>query len=291
MKRAKEKQDRTGYEEKVGRFRAKAKASDPGLDNSPMVQELIARLQFASSKTSLTDKKILDYGCGTGEGLRWAQMNSDPERLVGLDISSGAIEFARLKNPEIEFRIMDIENAPSDLKKEFDIAFYFEVIEHLNDQEKALSHLINHYLKPEGQLVLSTPNRKVFSGGMDKSPMNRTHVNELTLDEFSSCLKRNFSEVSIWGMRFKCPEQMKAYERMVRISCDGYRLFGRLWWNPLVNRLYRWLWRGEFIKVLRNRRYFKWKASDFEFIEDIEEIDKNAIWFFSIAKNHTVRDK
>ena len=57
---------------------------------------------------------------------------------------------------------MDIEKTPRAYDKEFDVALCFEVLEHLNNVDKAISYLANHCLKEDGLLIASTPNRMVF---------------------------------------------------------------------------------------------------------------------------------
>ena len=67
-----------------------------------MVQELVARLKFVASHVSLTGKDILDYGCGTGVGSQWLRLHSKCNKIVGLDISKGAIASANEKYPGID---------------------------------------------------------------------------------------------------------------------------------------------------------------------------------------------
>jgi SAM-dependent methyltransferase len=274
------KQARFGYEQNVGRFRAKGTKADPEQDSVPMVQELVARLRFASEHVLMAQKNIIDYGCGTGLGLQWTLLHTQARKMLGVDASAGAIAFARAHYPGIQFQVVNIENPPETLSKDYDIALCFEVLEHLIDPSRALSYLINHYLKHDGTLIASTPNRMVFSSGMDPSPINRTHIREMDLSEFCSLLDRYFAKIEIWGMRFKDPARMHAHTRMVKQACEGYRLLGEWWWNPFVNRIYRWIVRGEIWHLLRGRQWHQWRAMDFEFIDS--QLD-SAIWFFAIA--------
>jgi SAM-dependent methyltransferase len=274
---------RTGYEADVGRFRAKSAMVDPDLDRAPMVQELVARLRFASAQVPMEGKAVLDYGCGTGLALQWLKLHTPPARAVGLDISDGAISFARRYFPGFEFRVMDIETPCPDLREQFDVVLCFEVLEHLHIPGDALGHVAGHYLKSDGILVATTPNRMVFSGGQEPSPINRTHVHEMNLAEFTELLHRHFREVVLWGMRFRDPNQTVAHARMIRHACAGSRLLGDLWWNPTVNRFYRWIWRGGLWHFLRARQHFRWGATDFEFIDDASQIAETAIWFLAFA--------
>jgi SAM-dependent methyltransferase len=276
---------RVGYEEDVGRYRAKAASGDPEQDPNPMVQELIARLQFAAKHVPMSQKDILDYGCGTGLAMQWLTLHAQPKRVLGLDVSTGAVEFARRQYPGFEFRVATIEAPQIDLKRQFDVALCFEVLEHLKDPNGALALVASHYLRPNGMLIASTPNRNVFSAGTEPSPINRTHIHEMDLNELADLLGRHFAESTIWGMRFRDPSRRHAYERMVRLSCDGLRLFGDWWWNPLISRTYRWIVRGEIWPLICGQQYHRWTAQDFEFIDDPNEIRETALWFFSFNQH------
>ncbi len=270
---------RRGYEESVGRFRAKARTVDPSFDRSDMVQELVARLRFAASKTAFSGKSILDYGCGTGLALQWLRLHTDAEKLVGVDISEGAIKYAKARYPGIDFRVLNIEQPSPDLYSEFDLVLSFEVLEHLLEPNAALRQAA-YYLRANGVLVISTPNRTVFSAGMEPSPINATHIHEMDIEEFEAILQRHFTEVSVWGMRLRDQDKRLEHTRQVRHACEGFRALGDLWWNKHVNRFYRWIWRGEvFHRQLRH-----WRADDFEFTRLRNEISTSALWFFAVCR-------
>jgi SAM-dependent methyltransferase len=248
-----------------------------------MVQELVARLRFAAAQLPFPTKSVLDYGCGTGAGLQWLSLHSTPRRALGLDVSPGAIAFAQSHYPGIEYRVADIEAPPQDLRREFDLALCLEVLEHLQDPGRALHFLAHHYLKTDGVLVSSTPNRMVFSAGTEPSPINRTHLHEMDLAEFLELLRRHFADTRIWGMRFRAPGRRRAHARAVQQACDGLRLLGDWWWNPMINRFYRWIARAEIWRLARREQYYRWKASDFEFIDDPDEIAETSIWFLAAS--------
>lgn len=272
---------RSGYEQQVGRFRALAVAADPDRDPAPMVQELVARLRFTKELISLDGKTIVDHGCGTGLGLQWLRLHTHAARLVGVDVSEGAIAFARAHYPGNEFAVMNIEGPNPEFQQAFDIALSFEVLEPLREPDAALRSLVAGYLKPTGMLVATTPNRLVFSAGMEPSPINRTHIHEMDADEFRQLLERHFYRVSLWGMRFRDPANQRAHQRMVRHSCSGYRMLGEWWWNPHLSRLYRWLLCGEVFRLMFGRQRRRWSADEFEFVQEPLE---TAIWFYALCE-------
>lgn len=274
--------DRVGFENKVGLYRAHASAQ-PEADLSPMTQELLARVNFLESHLALDNGAILDFGCGTGVALGVIRARHPGSKLVGIDISEGAVESAKRFFHGIDFRVANLESPPSELEREFDIALCLEVLEHFEDPVQAVSWIANHYLKEGGTLIASTPNRKLFSMGMTPSPINKTHLHEMDLEEFRHLLQKHFTSVQIYGMRFRSNEQRDAYMNKVGHSCDGYRILGRLWWNKWINRLYRWVLRGEVLDLLKGRRYRTWMAADFEFGESEKDLQE-AIWFLGIAR-------
>jgi SAM-dependent methyltransferase len=282
--------NRTGYETGLGHFRAIPSGGGClDADPSPMVQELIARLRFTAEHVALEGCNVLDYGCGTGLALDWIRSRVRPGRLVGFDVSEGAVAFARQHYAGLEFRLLDIEHPAPDLKSAFDLALSFEVLEHLADPDRAIEHLVLDYLRPDGVLVASTPNRLVFSAGMEPSPINRTHIHEMDLEEFRHLLGQWFAQIEIWGMSFRSQERMAAFARSVESSCDGYRNLGEWWWNPWINRLYRWVWCGGVWQLMTGRQFRHWMAADFEFDSRSPE---RAIWFFAVARQpqkHRVR--
>ena len=273
--------ERTGYEIDVGRFRARANAGRPEDDPSPMVQELIARLAFGAERAGFDGRDILDYGCGTGAALEWLRTRHHPGRMLGLDASPGAIRFARERYPGIAFEVLDIEGVSAGAAREWDVALCFEVLEHLHHPDRALERLATRYLRPDGVLLVSTPNRLVFSGGMEPSPINRTHIHEMDAGEFRSLLERWFEGVEIFGMRFRDAARMAAHARAVRRACEGYRALGEAWWNPLVSRGYRWVLRGGALDLVLGRQHRRWRAADFEFTPAEPE---RAIWSYAVAR-------
>ena len=74
---------------------------------------------------SLTDKKILEIGCGSGGILRnFIQWGASPENLYGIDLLGVRIDTAKKINPNISFACGDAEkiNFPD---KSFDMVLQF----------------------------------------------------------------------------------------------------------------------------------------------------------------------
>lgn len=98
--------------------------------------------------------RILDIGCGTG--LNAANLTRLGHKIIGVDLSSVAVDQFRRRG--FEGFIADIEAGPLPFpNNEFDLVYASEVIEHCADTAAFLKEL-RRLLKPDGVLLLSTPN-------------------------------------------------------------------------------------------------------------------------------------
>lgn len=76
--------------------------------------------------------EVLDFGCGTGNGLPAAREWLRPQRLAGADVSGTSLEIARRRHPGVELCLNE------DLKPEsFDTIYCNGVIHHVPVRERA----------------------------------------------------------------------------------------------------------------------------------------------------------
>ena len=147
--------------------------------------EHLARYWLAADLASGLD--VLDAGCGVGYG---AQMiaRAGASRVVGIDLSPEAIATASERVGEVaEFQVGDVRDLPFDAGS-FDLVVCFEVLEHLEDPEAAITAL-KGVLREGGRLVVSSPNRGVYPPG------NPYHLHELTVEELRDALTARFANV------------------------------------------------------------------------------------------------
>lgn len=160
----------------------------------------VARYEFASRYAK--GRNILDISCGTGYGPV-IMCDAGAKKVIGVDNSSEVIDFARCKYERsgLEFKVGDVLNIDFP-DSYFDAVVSFETIEHVNNQEKALSE-IQRVLKPNGLLIISSPNRKVTSPfkSIDEPPENPFHIVEHTMKEFIRLLGNYFNVVEVYGQR------------------------------------------------------------------------------------------
>jgi GT2 family glycosyltransferase/protein-L-isoaspartate O-methyltransferase len=153
-----------------------------------------ARYLWAMS--AVPAKEVLDAGCGVGYGsLLLARAGA--RRVVGIDASAEAIEDARFRAGSCaEFVEGDIEDLPF-AARSFDVVVCFETIEHVDDGGRALAEF-KRVLRPDGVLIISSPNRGV------SPPGNPHHVHEYTAAELRAALSARFHNVALhrqhpWG--------------------------------------------------------------------------------------------
>lgn len=97
-------------------------------------------------------EKILDIGCGTGFNAQW--LRGLGREVYGLEMSEEAIKFARSRAPELN--IIKGEFPNHKIKEKFDIITLFDVLEHFDDDGKALA-AVRDLLNPGGYVILSVP--------------------------------------------------------------------------------------------------------------------------------------
>jgi ubiquinone/menaquinone biosynthesis C-methylase UbiE len=103
----------------------------------------------------LSDRKVLDVGCGSGGFLReFVKYEGKPKNLYGIDLLEERIEKARELNPNINFRCGDASTLPYD-DHFFDIVMQFTVFTSILDsgmKEKIASEMLR-VLKRDGTIV------------------------------------------------------------------------------------------------------------------------------------------
>jgi 2-polyprenyl-3-methyl-5-hydroxy-6-metoxy-1,4-benzoquinol methylase len=101
--------------------------------------------------------KILDIGCGAGHFIYFLEKKGY-KNYIGVDISSDQIEFVK-KNISKKVELADAFNFLNGVKNEYDVIIGNDFIEHIKKERILLiMDLIFQALKPEGTVILKTPN-------------------------------------------------------------------------------------------------------------------------------------
>lgn len=108
--------------------------------------------------------RVLDIGCYIGTELFMLPKTNSNIKYWGIDVSEGAIDYAKklAKNrgeKNITFQAIDANKPFPFPKNYFDVVYALELIEHLHEPGKFLAE-VHKILKPNGTLILSSPNKK-----------------------------------------------------------------------------------------------------------------------------------
>ena len=153
------------------------------------------RYLFAARHVAGRD--VLDAACGEGYGAAWLARHA--KSVTGLDVDAPTIAAARAKYlaPGLRFETGSVAAMPF-ADASFDCVVSFETLEHLAEQQAMLAEL-RRVLRPDGVLIISTPNKVEYSEKRDFH--NEFHVRELYEDEFRALLGRNFGAQRWYGQR------------------------------------------------------------------------------------------
>ncbi|RFF26525.1 MULTISPECIES: bifunctional 2-polyprenyl-6-hydroxyphenol methylase/3-demethylubiquinol 3-O-methyltransferase UbiG [unclassified Wenzhouxiangella] len=139
----------------------------------------------------------LDAACGEGYGSHLLATRA--KSVVGVDIGEAAVAHARERysGDNLRFEQADATKLPCEDDR-FDVVVSFETLEHLEAQETLLAEF-RRVLRPDGFLVISSPDRKTYSDetGYD----NPFHVRELYRDELESLISAVFPAYRFYGQK------------------------------------------------------------------------------------------
>lgn len=176
-------------EENDGRYLERVSLADK---NTAVFQEHLCRYQFALPLSE--NRIVLDAATGTGYGA--ALLANTANLVIGVDIAAEALtETFRYRDlTNLLFTQMDCVHLGFQ-KDVFDLIIAFEMIEHIAEYRDVLGEYCRA-LRPGGQLVVSTPNRRPES---PMPPLNTHHVKEFSAEEFEVLLQDFFSQVEMFG--------------------------------------------------------------------------------------------
>src|SRR5712672_1474167 len=155
--------------------------------------EHVYRYAFASR--FVIGKRVLDIACGEGYGAA-ALQKAGASHVIGVDVSEEACLHAR-KRYGLDARQGSAEKIPLP-DKSVDVVVSFETIEHVGDPGGFLDECAR-VLAPEGRLVISTPDRDVYTGRL--GTRNRHHCAEMTEEEFGTAIRTRFHDAHFYTQR------------------------------------------------------------------------------------------
>jgi SAM-dependent methyltransferase len=141
-------------------------------------------------------KTVLDIASGEGYGS--AYLARSAALVYGVDISEEAVQHARTAyvGENLHYLQGGADAIPIPGEHCFDVIVSFETIEHLDaPSQQRFAAEIRRLLKPDGVLLISTPNRVTYHP--DGSQGNPYHLHEFTKDEFVAFLRQSFDHVRV----------------------------------------------------------------------------------------------
>jgi len=161
------------------------------------IQKLLIK-NFYSSLISLAKplkaETILDVGCGEGFTMEKLLKSGVGKKIEGIEYAKDVISFGKKLFPDLTFTQGSVYELPYK-DNSFDLVVCTEVLEHLEDPQKALPEIIR---VSKTYIILSVPNEPFFRlanflrgkyvAEFGNSP---GHINHWTFFSFQKFLKKN----------------------------------------------------------------------------------------------------
>lgn len=144
-------------------------------------------VRYEALKDLVKDKVVLDLASGSGFGTNI--ISKAAKTVFGIDNNAEAISYSKSNYSSSNTKFIQGDATAIPLEDaSVDVAVSFETLEHVEEYEKFISEL-KRVLKPEGLLVLSTPNDIEFPEGAD------FHVHEFTNQELQKLVIKYFKNI------------------------------------------------------------------------------------------------
>lgn len=141
-------------------------------------------VRYEAAVPLVKGKIVLDIASGSGYGSDL--LSTSAAKVFGVDVNKDAIAYAtkNYASRKTTFTLGDATAIPLD-DDSVDVVVSFETLEHIEDYEKFMSE-ISRVLRPDGLLILSTPNEIEFPES------NHFHIHEFEELELEKLVKKHF---------------------------------------------------------------------------------------------------
>ena len=123
----------------------------PDIDNWLQETEFDDKRRYDFVKEKITNKNVLDFGCGVGGFLRMAKQSAS---------NVSGVELERALQSSFQERKLNVFSNLKEAQEEsekYDIITAFHVVEHLQDPKETLKDL-SQLLTENGEMILEVPN-------------------------------------------------------------------------------------------------------------------------------------
>src|SRR3954454_16122999 len=135
-------------------------------------------IQWALGNYFPDAKSFFEVGCGTGFVLAGIREIFPALQLVGSDIFTDGLAFAKARLPGVHLYQMDARSIP--FEGEFDVVGAFDVLEHLVEDNMALAQMFNA-ARPGGGLLVTVPQQRYLWSASDRFAMHQRRYNRAEL--------------------------------------------------------------------------------------------------------------
>jgi ubiquinone/menaquinone biosynthesis C-methylase UbiE len=163
--------------------------SESNQNPADFIDEFLEYLQMSKGKV------ILDLGCGPG--VNSAYMHSKGFQVVGIDLSTKMVEYARSKNPNVDFRLGDMTKLPFPHNGFDGILASYSLIHLTKDAIPAVLAKLHVILRPGGMIYLSVQCGNSTQGFFSHPmiPSDQVFLNIFAKEEISNLLSQHGFEV------------------------------------------------------------------------------------------------
>jgi SAM-dependent methyltransferase len=178
---------------------------------------------------------MLEIGCGIG-GVVAGLRRFDHLRLTASEIYIQALRYARERVPGVQFIQLDATEMP--FRAEFDLVGAFDVLEHIQDDERVISG-VSEALRPGGLFLVTVPQHKWMWSRLDEIVC---HKRRYTRAELLARLRRRGFEVlfcsSFVTLLFPAMVASRLLARVRPVGADRKEAFAsEVTLPPLANRV------------------------------------------------------